>query len=500
MRKDIYSAFGDFMIYGLGAVAMQAVSILLIPVYTRWLGVADYGVLSLLMGIQFMLVPLAQAGMGSALFRSYYDYNDEAGHRGVINTAFWLLLPASLGVGAIAYLLAGVAAGQLARDAIEVRHLQWIALITFAEGLGILPFSVFRARRQAVRFMTTTILTLLVRLGAIIWMVVVLRSGLMGVLHGMFIGAVAGVAGGYLQLGRTLTWMFNRGDAARLLRFGLPLIPINVAFWVLAVSGRYILARHVTMEQVGLYALAERLANVLNVVLVQPLGLLWLPVMLSVSRQEHARRFYSRMFSYFMMAGVFASLCLALVVPEVLPLLAPPSFFPAAPFVFPLCLGFVAFGASRILNVGTDLARTPERYLVALTIACAVFLVGCSLLIPRWAVWGLVGVTIAASTLFSGLVFWFGNQQYRVRFDWTRVAVIVAAGVLCYVLAQAGSGLVAAAGWRWGIKLAAAVAYPVILLASGVVQPEERAELARQWAALRARMRGGPDVAERNAP
>ena len=93
MRKDIYSAFGDFMIYGLGAVAMQAVSILLIPVYTRWLGVADYGVLSLLMGIQFMLVPLAQAGMGSALFRSYYDYNDEAGHRGVINTAFWLLLP-----------------------------------------------------------------------------------------------------------------------------------------------------------------------------------------------------------------------------------------------------------------------------------------------------------------------------------------------------------------------------------------------------------------------
>ena len=83
MRKDIYSAFGDFMIYGLGAVAMQAVSILLIPVYTRWLGVADYGVLSLLMGIQFMLVPLAQAGMGSALFRSYYDYNDEAGHRGV---------------------------------------------------------------------------------------------------------------------------------------------------------------------------------------------------------------------------------------------------------------------------------------------------------------------------------------------------------------------------------------------------------------------------------
>jgi O-antigen/teichoic acid export membrane protein len=485
MRKDLYLTAREFIIYGLGSTLMQAASVLLIPIYTRWLGLNDYGVLALLTGLQAMLIILAQGGLGSALFRSYYDYHDELGQRDVISTTTWLLMMVTTAVAGSAFLLSDIMVGILGLDSLMGASVRLIALITFFEGLNILPFSVFRARRQALRYASTSLIVLVVRLSAIIYFVVVHLAGLQGVLYGMLVGAGFSFVVGYVQVIGSVSFRVERSEIKKLLRFGVPLIPANLAGWILAVSGRYFLAHFATMSDVGIYALADRFASVLSVLLVQPLFLLWLPVMLSIYQKEYARRFYARMLIYFVIGGMFLSLGLSLFAREALALLATQHFMPARHYVFPLCLAAVVNGASRLLNVGTDLARKSENNAAAIVVAVIVFIGLNMVLTPIWGIGGMVAAMCAAYAVMSGLIFVFAYRLYPIHYEWSQVFTVLALAAAIYAVSLLLETTIPLSLLLVIVlKVGLLGSFPVALLSLGIINGQERAEARRQWSRL----------------
>jgi O-antigen/teichoic acid export membrane protein len=304
-------------------------------------------------------------------------------------------------------------------------------------------------------------------------------------LYGMLAGASFSFVLGFIQLVGSISLRIERSEVKKLLRFGVPLIPANLAGWLLAVSGRYFLAHFATMSDVGIYALADRFASVLSVLLVQPLFLLWLPVMLSVYQKDYAKRFYARMLTYFVMGGMFLSLVLTLFAREVLVLLATQEFMPAGQYIFPLCLASIFYGANRLLNVGTDLARKSENSAVALVLAVIVFVGLNAMLIPIWGIGGLVTSVCLAYAVMSGLVFVLAYRIYPIRYEWAQVfAILVLAGTIHSI------SLVLEVILSWSlflgiiVKLALLASFPVILLALGIINHRERAEAKRQWSRL----------------
>ncbi len=478
MLENLYSTAREFAVYGLGSALMQIVSVLLIPVYTRWLGVEDYGVLSLLTGLQTVLVTLAQSGLGSALFRSYYDYTDEAGQQGVISTTTWLLVSVSAFVVFCTFLLADQISGLVGSASITELQIRLIAVIVFFEGLNILPFSVFRARRQSLRYMITSLIVLSVRLSAVIYFVVGRTAGLQGVLIGMLVGAGCSFLLGYAQTLRLISLHVQRAEVKKLLRFGIPLIPANLAGWVLEISGRYFL---VSVYEVGIYALADRLASVLSVFLIQPIFLLWLPAMLSVHKQEYAKRFFSRVFTYYVIGGLGLGLVFSLFARELLLILATSDFMLSRYYVFPLCLAKVFYGANRLLNVGTDLARKSENGAIALIIAVLVFAILSVVCIPIWGSGGLVLAVCVAYFVMSGLTFLFASRLYPVRYEWGQVMIILVLGCIIYGISLALESLQLPLLLIIAIKLVLLLAFPAFLLISGIITLQERDEIRRQY-------------------
>lgn len=478
MRESLYSTAKEFAVYGLGSTLMQVVSVLLIPVYTRWLGVDDYGVLSLLTGIQTVLVTLAQSGLGSAFFRSYYDYTDEGGQQRVISTTMWLLVSISTLVAICTFLFADQVATLVGIASITGLQIRLIALITFFEGLNNLPFSVFRARRQPVRYVATSLIVLLARLSMIIYFVVGQAAGLQGVLLGMLIGAGCSFVLGYVQILGSVSLYIRWPEVKKLLRFGMPLIPANLAGWVLEISGRYFL---VSAYAVGIYALADRFSSVLSVLLVQPIFLLWLPVMLSVFKQEYAQRFFSRVFTYYVIGGISLSLLFSLFARELLLILATSDFIPSRYYVFPLCLAKVFYGASRLLNVGTDLARKSENGALALIIAVMVFAILGITLIPVWGIGGLVFAVCVAYFVMSGLTFLLASRLYQVRYEWGQVIIVLVWGCAIYGISIFLESLQLSLLLIAIIKLVLLAAFPAFLLISGIITAQERSEVNRQY-------------------
>ena len=79
------------IIYGLGSVTTQALGFILLPIYTRHLPLADYGVLSLLMVTLNIAVVLIQVGLGSAIFREVV-YQESEQNRVLSTTLFFLII------------------------------------------------------------------------------------------------------------------------------------------------------------------------------------------------------------------------------------------------------------------------------------------------------------------------------------------------------------------------------------------------------------------------
>ncbi len=98
--KDIYQEIKDtlqhYLVYGVTNILIKMTGFILIPVYTRYLLPAEYGILSILMIVFSVASILYSLGMGAGLTRSYYDYPSPDRHRMVVSTALYhsSLLPA----------------------------------------------------------------------------------------------------------------------------------------------------------------------------------------------------------------------------------------------------------------------------------------------------------------------------------------------------------------------------------------------------------------------
>jgi len=77
-------------IYGLGSIIGQAIGFLLLPLYTRYLTPADYGVMALIDVARWMVGLIISLGIINALSRFYYEYEEQQKRNLVISSAYWI--------------------------------------------------------------------------------------------------------------------------------------------------------------------------------------------------------------------------------------------------------------------------------------------------------------------------------------------------------------------------------------------------------------------------
>jgi hypothetical protein len=75
----------SFLVYGAGTVGRRLIGLLLIPIFTRALSPADYGVLALLGVFTAAYANLADLGISASIFRFYIQKKDEDGRRQVLS-------------------------------------------------------------------------------------------------------------------------------------------------------------------------------------------------------------------------------------------------------------------------------------------------------------------------------------------------------------------------------------------------------------------------------
>src|SRR5438874_6889781 len=80
------------LIYGAGVLLSKAVAFVMLPVYTRYLTPADYGVLQLIDMVVEVASIVAGSRLGAGIFRYYHKAETERERRAVLSTALIVIV------------------------------------------------------------------------------------------------------------------------------------------------------------------------------------------------------------------------------------------------------------------------------------------------------------------------------------------------------------------------------------------------------------------------
>lgn len=410
-------------------------------------------------------------GISAGLFMAYFKRDDIGGRMTVVSTSFISATVACLCLSA-PLLLASGRLSWLVFQSGEYTFYFVISVLTVVCDTGsAVAFLALRAREKAVQYVILTVVRLVGSIGLGALFVVVLDRGVLGILESQLIGAAFIYCYMVPWLVKSVGLRFSRTDLKEILAFGLPYVPSNMAAWVMFLVDRYFLQFLSTPDELGLYSIGYKFGMVVNALLVGPFLLAWWPFFWSIAKNENARQVYSRVLTYFVLAGVFLALALSVLSREALIAMTTPPFYDAYRVVPLLALSYVLSGCFSIMAVGINLERKTKYVPVVTGVGACANVVLNFVLIPDYGMMGAAIATLLSYLLLPMGMFLVSRRYYRVDYEWGRLGKIVLAAVLVYgasYFIRNGSALVSGV-----IKLPIVLGFPVLLWLLKFPDPDE---------------------------
>ncbi len=454
--------------YTAASIFSKLIAVALLPLYTRYLTTADYGAAEVMFAAVVSASIVVRLGVIEALLRFYYK-DDEDPDRVVATsfaTLFWLTTAAALialpFAKPISEALLIDPAPDLARIAIG-----GLWALTMFEYL----LTLFRLEERARAYFVTTMLSVVAAIALTVALVVGADEGARGLLLGSYASGAAFVLGLIWVHRRRLSLRVDRSLLGRLLRFGTPTMPAELSLYALNFVDRIIIVRSLGLAEAGLYSLAVKFAQGVNV-LARGFQLAWPPIAYSIRDDGEARRVYATVVSWFVAVMAFVVAGMWLLSRWIVQALAAPRFYDAFEPIGLLAAAAALYALYMALLVILGRTGRTEFNFPATGAALAANVGLNLLLVPPFGIVG-AGVALVLSYLVVlVLMYVFTQRLFPVPYEWTRLirvvltaTILIAAGEL--LLPTAGAAALFARTALW-------LLYPLALLATGFFTPTER--------------------------
>jgi len=369
-------------IYGTADVFTNVVSFLLLPLFTRFLSPADYGVLGVLLLFSAMAKILFRMGLDGAFFRVHYDQKGETGQRRLAGTV------ALFAAGAGSLLLGGVVlwAGPLTRLLFSPASPpeSWVVLAAADIYLGVfafIPLNLLRIQDRPGLFSAFSVTRHTLHIG--LKVVLVVRGwGVPGILWSNVIATGVFSLALLPILVRHASLRFSPQLLRETLRFGLPKVPHGVMIQVQNLIDRRLLLAFVDLSQVGVYHAGYMIGTAVKFAL-SAFEPAWQPFVYAQLRKPDAATTLARIVTYAFASFVSVGLGVAVLSRELVQLMTAPEFHAAAGIVPVVTLAYVLHGTFLLTSIGIAIRKKTGYYPFITAIAATCNISANLLLIPR---------------------------------------------------------------------------------------------------------------------
>jgi O-antigen/teichoic acid export membrane protein len=483
-RTNLRQLVSQSSLYVAGNVLRRGFSLVTMPVFTRSLGPAGYGVLAIVGALQSALEVLFELGMATAATRFYYECKGEEDKRRLFGTL--LIVSGALAIGQTILLFAiGPWLWPLVSD--DVPFFPYVALTigTVLTGtIGVLPRVLFRVENRVPTFFRLSLIQTGTMVALAITLVLVAGFGPGGPIGATFVVSVlfAGVYAWHLR-GR-VAGVVDWAMARRSLAFGLPDIPMHMGTWVLKAADRLILQHFTSLAVVGVYSVGVAISKMPFDLVANGIHWAIVPFFYATTKYEaesSAKASLARVATY--NVAVLAGLGLATVLfaPELVEILASTRYADAIG-VIPLCVGASFFQALTYIPSKSIYLKEKTWSLPLIVATGAGVNLGLNfVLIPAFGLMGAAWASFIGQVVTFAVLFAVSQAVYAIPYEYGRtLKVVLAAGVVVIV---GGLSPDASLISRLALKSLAVIGFPALLWQLGFFDHQEIRWIRRRVAA-----------------
>lgn len=421
----------DFAVYGLGVIVIKAFSIVTIPIYTRVFTPEQFGVLSYVTTLGGLLGAVLVLGGDSAYSRFFFEAQTHERRQVITSTWFGFLAAWSSIVCLLLIPFAGLIAQSSFGDTETTPLLVAVLLTGPVSLINRMCAQVLRNEFRPAAYTVLNAASTALFIGFVVVAIVVLRLGLLGVLLGTLASELAMLPFRLWTARSMFRFRFSAPLLRRLLAFGVPLVPTSLAYWVFLTSDRLILGKLSTLEQLGLYSVANSLVG-LATIIVTAFAQAWSPhsIRLYEEERESAPMIYGRVMTYLLAGFGLLAVGVTAFGSELLHVLTSSGYYGASAAIAPLAIGLVAMASTQVTAGGISLVKR-TTYLAILAWLAAAANVVLNLVLDR--PFGMMGAAWATAFAYVGLTLLYAVTsqrlwpvRYEIRRSGTLVGLIVA--------------------------------------------------------------------------
>jgi O-antigen/teichoic acid export membrane protein len=437
--------------YSVSLVVGRLAAFLLLPLYTRYLTPADYGILELLDLLTAVFGLIMGVQLGQGLFYYYFAAQSQEEKARWINAGFvgsFLFggICIALGVGC-SRLLSGVVFG-------TTRYATFVSIGFLVLGLS-LPIEVGRCCLRVLDRPRTYVWTTVAGTAIGILLNVVFLVGYHAQVKGMLVSAlltsIALAAFSILSIWPSPRSARLSAEVGAIIKYSLPLVLSGLAVFLIHYGDRVFLRTYVSLDVLGVYSLAYKIG--MSVAFIhQPFIMHWNAHVCEIVQGVNGDRTFARATTYLTAILTSGALALSILCAPALRLTVGSGFWGAATLVPLLATAYLIRALGAHLQSVFIVAGKPGLEARVNTVGSLACVVAYAVLIPRFKAAGAAWATLIGFTVILLYGFWQAQRLRAFPFEYGRLARIallaLAAGGSFYlvrpsdVLRQAAVGCV----------------------------------------------------------
>ncbi len=395
-----YSRLGkNTVIVFMGNVGGKVISLLMLPFYTRWLSVSDYGLTDIISIYATFLIGIVSCCIAESIFifpkNQTEKLQKEYFSSGV---AFALIMLALCAV------LFGMAEFISEVSNIHIVFIDYIWLI-FGLVLSQILQQLFQQFTRSIdkMFVYGIAGILQTALIALFSFLMIPRWGVEGFIYSQ---VVANTITAFFSFTASKSYSFlsvasiSKERCGEMLRYSVPLIPNGIMWWMVASLNRPIMESAIGLHGIGLFAVANKFPGLLTMIFTV-FSTSWQISVIEEYGKEGFQEFYNKVFRCLMFCLSCIFMFIVFLSQPLIELFTTEDFFEAWKFIPLLTMGAVMSSVSAVGGTVFSAVRISKYYFYSSLWGAVAALIANIILIPLLGIYGAAVSVVVSFTVMS---------------------------------------------------------------------------------------------------
>ena len=427
------------IIYGIGVFGTKFITFLLLPLYTYYLSIEDYGRYDIIITSIGLIALIITMQLECGVYRFLLDCKNKNEIKKVISNSFFIVV-LNLIVFNLGYVVIFNYFSSLSFKYIILFQINFLIIATFLAQIA-------RGLKYNMVYSINGIIITIVTIATNIICLVFLKLGLVSLLYAGTISNIISI----LYLNRKIK-IFSYLDLKfrdkkiknNILKYSIPLIPNAICWWFMNVSDRYLLNEYMGNSANGLYAIANKLPSIIMLVN-YIFYLAWQESAITEYESKDTKKYYTKMFNSYVKFQCSSLIVLLAFTPILFKIMVDAKFYEAYKYVPFLYMGSLFYGFSSFYGVIYDGSKNSKGAAYTAIVGAVFNIVINIIMIPKW------GIQAAAfSTMISFLIMWIlriiDTKQYVKISINIKQLVILTIGLILFIILYYQSNIIIQGG------------------------------------------------------